>query len=149
MGHQPPSSFSIFFTKSKNPLTLLYSSHTKRHEEHLLSGTMWHDPCPWGLIIARNLKCQGLTVIIFKTRLKFRNFLSVEQMTSSQSEKTPFTWLVLFMVGLSLGGTIVAGAHYYAVDLPAQEEELAPENDVQFPQINKAMDRDLPKIFIF
>ncbi|PKL68401.1 MAG: hypothetical protein CVV30_10845 [Methanomicrobiales archaeon HGW-Methanomicrobiales-1] len=72
-------------------------------------------------------------------------------MTSSQSDKSPLTWLVLFMICLSLAGTVVAGAHYFAVDLPAQEEEeeLAPENDAPPVHIDQSMNHDLPSIFIF
>jgi hypothetical protein len=36
--------------------------------------------------------------------------------------------LVLFMVCLAIFGSIVAGAHYYAVDLPEQKSIKAPEN---------------------
>ena len=46
----------------------------------------------------------------------------------SQSQKSPLTRLVLFMVCLSIAGSIVAGAHYFAVDLPQQKAVQAPSN---------------------
>lgn len=49
-------------------------------------------------------------------------------MTSSQSTRSPLARLVLFVVCLSIAGTIIAGAHYYAVDLPRQSAVTAPEN---------------------
>lgn len=42
--------------------------------------------------------------------------------------KTPLARLVLFMVCLAIVGSIVAGAHYYAVDLPQQNALFAPTN---------------------
>ncbi|MHB8164799.1 MAG: hypothetical protein ACYDDV_10755 [Methanoregula sp.] len=50
-------------------------------------------------------------------------------MTSLQSTDTPLGRLVLFMVCLSIAGSLVAGAHYFAVDLPAQKAITAPAND--------------------
>ena len=50
-------------------------------------------------------------------------------MTLSQSTRSPLARLVLFMVCLSIAGSIVAGAHYYAVDLPRQNAVTAPENN--------------------
>lgn len=45
------------------------------------------------------------------------------------SELSPLARLVLFMVCLSIVGTVVAGAHYVAVDRPAQEAAFhAPAN---------------------
>lgn len=41
---------------------------------------------------------------------------------------SPLVRLVLFMVCLSIAGSIVAGAHYYAVDLPQQQALQAPTN---------------------
>ena len=49
-------------------------------------------------------------------------------MTESPSAGTPLGRLVLFMVCLSLVGSILAGAHYYAVDLPDQNAVQAPSN---------------------
>lgn len=46
----------------------------------------------------------------------------------SESERSPFARLVLFMICLSIAGSVLAGAHYYAVDLPAQKALKAPEN---------------------
>jgi hypothetical protein len=42
-------------------------------------------------------------------------------MSSSSHERSPLARFVLFMVCLSLAGTFVAGAHYYAIDLPGQK----------------------------
>jgi len=49
-------------------------------------------------------------------------------MTSSQTTGTPLGRLVLFMVCLSIAGSLLAGAHYFAVDLPAQKAITAPSN---------------------
>ncbi|MCK9579989.1 MAG: hypothetical protein M0Q92_06000 [Methanoregula sp.] len=46
----------------------------------------------------------------------------------TESPKSPLARLILFMVCLSIAGTIVAGAHYYAVDLPQQANLQAPTN---------------------
>ena len=55
-------------------------------------------------------------------KLKIRIYHTVKKM----SEKSPLTRLVLFIVCLAIAATIVAGAHYLAVDLPAQETALHP-----------------------
>jgi len=45
------------------------------------------------------------------------------------SEKpSPLARLVLVMICLSIAGSIVAGAHYYVVDLPQQKALQAPTN---------------------
>ena len=45
------------------------------------------------------------------------------------SEKpSPLARLVLVMICLSIAGSIVAGAHYYVVDLPQQKALQAPAN---------------------
>ncbi len=44
------------------------------------------------------------------------------------SVQSPVSRLVLFMVCLSVAGAFIAGLHYYAVDLPAQNAVQAPEN---------------------
>jgi hypothetical protein len=44
--------------------------------------------------------------------------------------RSPLARLVLFMVCLSIAGTVVAGAHYFAVDLPQQKALPAPANDL-------------------
>jgi hypothetical protein len=45
-------------------------------------------------------------------------------MTSPQ--QSPLARLVLFMFCLAIFGSLVAGAHYIAVDLPSQEAALYP-----------------------
>ena len=47
-------------------------------------------------------------------------------MTTSHSAQSPLARLVLFMTCLAIAGSIVAGAHYLAVDLPTQEAVLYP-----------------------
>ena len=42
--------------------------------------------------------------------------------------RSPLARLVLFMVCLSIAGSIVAGLHYNAVDLPRQNALQAPSN---------------------
>ncbi|MDD1702578.1 MAG: hypothetical protein LUQ31_06325 [Methanoregula sp.] len=46
----------------------------------------------------------------------------------SELAKSPLGMLVLFMVCLSIVGTFIAGVHYYAVDLPHQQQVQAPTN---------------------
>jgi archaellum component FlaG (FlaF/FlaG flagellin family) len=43
-------------------------------------------------------------------------------------EQSPLARLVLFMVCLAVAGSITAGAHYYAIDIPQQNALQAPEN---------------------
>jgi archaellum component FlaG (FlaF/FlaG flagellin family) len=45
-----------------------------------------------------------------------------------ESTRSPLARLVLFIVCLSIAGSIVAGVHYYAVDLPQQQNVQAPAN---------------------
>lgn len=47
-------------------------------------------------------------------------------MSPPNSTRTPLARLVLFMICLSIAGSAVAGAHYYAIDLPAQVAALHP-----------------------
>jgi predicted nucleic acid-binding Zn-ribbon protein len=49
-------------------------------------------------------------------------------MAGIQSEKSPLARLVLVIICLSVFGSIVAGAHYFAIDLPAQKILQAPVN---------------------
>jgi len=42
-------------------------------------------------------------------------------MTEPQSTQSPFARLVLFMVCLSIAGSLVAGVHWFAIDLPVQQ----------------------------
>jgi hypothetical protein len=42
--------------------------------------------------------------------------------------RTPLARLVLFMIGLSIIGSVIAGAQYYAVDLPQHQSVQAPAN---------------------
>ena len=43
---------------------------------------------------------------------------------------SPLARLVLFTVCLAIAGTILAGAHYFVVDLPHQNAVAAPKNGV-------------------
>jgi hypothetical protein len=49
-------------------------------------------------------------------------------MPESPSAYTPLTRLVLVMVCLAIAGSIGAGVHYYAVDLPQQKSVQPPDN---------------------
>ena len=49
-------------------------------------------------------------------------------MSASLSTQSPLPRLVLFMVCLAIAGMVVAGVHYFAVDLPQQKTVQAPEN---------------------
>ncbi|MFA4861310.1 hypothetical protein [Methanoregula sp.] len=42
-------------------------------------------------------------------------------MSGTPAEKSPLARLVLFMVCLSIAGSLVAGVHWFAIDLPAQQ----------------------------
>jgi len=44
------------------------------------------------------------------------------------SGQSPLARLMLFMICLAAVGSIVAGAHYFTVDLPAQQTVPSPEN---------------------
>jgi hypothetical protein len=43
-------------------------------------------------------------------------------MVDTHTAMSPLARLVLFMICLALAGSIVAGAHYYTVDLPQQKD---------------------------
>jgi hypothetical protein len=47
----------------------------------------------------------------------------------SAPEKSPLARLVLFMFCLSIAGTLVAGVHYYTMDLPIQNAVTVPANN--------------------
>lgn len=49
-------------------------------------------------------------------------------MSVSLSTRSPLARFVLFMICLSITGCVVAGAHYVAIDLPAQSALHAPHN---------------------
>ena len=46
----------------------------------------------------------------------------------SQSTQLPLARLIVFIVMLSVAGSILAGLHYYAVDLPQQQVQRPPAN---------------------
>ena len=52
-------------------------------------------------------------------------------MADTHAENSPLARLVLFMVCLSIVGSILAGAHYVTVDLPAQKNIPAPLNTIE------------------
>lgn len=52
-------------------------------------------------------------------------------MSESPSKRSPLARLVLFMVCLAVAGSFLAGAHYYAVDLPAQNAGDPPDNGLK------------------
>jgi hypothetical protein len=56
--------------------------------------------------------------------------LSRPEMNETGKTHDPLVRLVLFVVCLAIFGCIVAGAHYYVVDLPQQKNTPAPENAV-------------------
>jgi hypothetical protein len=51
-------------------------------------------------------------------------------MPEPQPAQSPLARLVLFMIVLALAGSVLAGAHYYTIDIPAQQKEAlqVPEN---------------------
>jgi hypothetical protein len=51
-----------------------------------------------------------------------------EDKSMSASKQFPLARLVLFMVCLAVAGSVVAGVHYYALDLPVQTMEQIPKN---------------------
>jgi hypothetical protein len=46
----------------------------------------------------------------------------------AESQKSPLARLVLFIVCLSIAGSIIAGVYYFAIGLPQQNTLQAPEN---------------------
>jgi hypothetical protein len=46
----------------------------------------------------------------------------------TKSEISPLARLVRFIICLSVAGSIIAGLHYYVVDLPQQQSLQAPTN---------------------
>jgi len=46
--------------------------------------------------------------------------------------QSPLTRLVLFMICLSVAGSFTAGVHYFAVDLPQQQNVKAPSNGCMY-----------------
>lgn len=46
----------------------------------------------------------------------------------SEPKRSPLARLALFMCCIAIAGSVLAGAHYYTVDLPAQKNVPAPEN---------------------
>ena len=64
------------------------------------------------------------------------------------TEQSPLARLVLFMVCLAVAGSIMAGAHYYAIDIPQQNALQAPENagvsgsSCDICRLNCKIDRD-------
>ena len=55
-------------------------------------------------------------------------------MAGTESPHSPLARLVLFMVCLAIAGSLVAGTHFYAIDLPQQKNVQAPENAVSGKQ---------------
>ncbi|MDP3563556.1 MAG: hypothetical protein Q8R70_03610 [Methanoregula sp.] len=49
-------------------------------------------------------------------------------MTATPSERSPLARLVLFMFCIAIAGSLVAGLHYFTIDLPQQQAVTAPEN---------------------
>lgn len=62
------------------------------------------------------------------TTALFMSAVNSEVESMSEPQRSPLASLVLFMFCLSIAGSALAGAHYYAVDLPAQKNVQAPEN---------------------
>lgn len=58
------------------------------------------------------------------------------------STRSSLARFVLFIVCLSIAGSIVAGVHYYVVDLPQQKALQAPANDCGQDWLNCRMDCD-------
>jgi hypothetical protein len=48
----------------------------------------------------------------------------------SELEKSPLVRLVLVIFCLAIAGSIIAGVHYYAVDLPQQQSIQPPSNKI-------------------
>lgn len=49
---------------------------------------------------------------------------------TGNNNRSPLAGLVLFMIGLAIFGSMIATAHYYAVDLPDQQKMTVPLNNV-------------------
>ena len=50
-------------------------------------------------------------------------------MTGIPAKRSPLAGLVIFMIGLSIAASLVAGIHYAAIDLPQQQTPQAPANE--------------------
>lgn len=49
----------------------------------------------------------------------------------SLSQQSPLARLIVFIACLAVLGSIIAGAHYYAVDLPQQKQAPPPDNGIK------------------
>jgi hypothetical protein len=49
-------------------------------------------------------------------------------MSSTPQERSPLARLVLFIICLSIAGTLTAGVHYALIDLPQQQDVKVPVN---------------------
>ncbi len=52
-------------------------------------------------------------------------------LTMTSSAQPPLARLVLFLVCLSIAGSLIAGIHYFAIDHPAQAAVQIPGNNAQ------------------
>lgn len=68
-------------------------------------------------------------------------------MTGKNIPPSPLARLVLFMICLSIAGSLVAGIHYFATDLPAQKEVQPPMNRAGDPACVSCMAACELKIF--
>lgn len=48
--------------------------------------------------------------------------------SSQQKERSPLDRLIIFIVCLAMTGTVVAGVHYFTIDLPGEKSIQAPLN---------------------
>jgi len=46
----------------------------------------------------------------------------------SEPNRSPLARLILFITCLAIAGSILAGTHYYTIDLPQKNVEVAPSN---------------------
>ena len=103
-----------------------------RNMPNLIRIPGWKIPGPFSLI------CNHLNVPD-SHRMNNRKKECFKVQVSTRSSLARF---VLFIVCLSIAGSIVAGVHYYVVDLPQQKALQAPANDCGQDWLNCRMDCD-------
>jgi len=61
---------------------------------------------------------QQISIILAHNYRSSLKMSSKELTMTASSDRSPLAHLVLFLFAISIAGTFVAGAHYFAVDLP-------------------------------
>lgn len=70
-------------------------------------------------------------------------------MPETCEKRSPLARLVVFMVCLSIAGSVVAGVHYFAVDLPAQKVVQVPQNIGAILEYTNGIDANNNQVLVF